>query len=302
MGQTSRSYVIGDVHACLPELKRLLRKIGYRPEHDRIVFAGDLVGRGPQPLETLEFVQGLGQHCVNVMGNHDLDLIAQGYPVDTSTLQRRHHTNNAPLEITRRWRVVIQWLARSPFLYEDKMHDVIITHAGVPPQLSLSEATEYARVLESRMCKNGPPFAQRLIAVPVTDLARVRSSDDFLRFIATGLTRIKFCADDGSFELSVKGAPETAPHGLSPWFRLRDASRDGGCTLIYGHWAALGVHREGHSLCIDDGCVFGGALAAVELAPGLPVTRVTSRFNVWSRTNTLAKTEMCHDAEQSNSA
>lgn len=288
-GQASRSYVIGDVHACLPELKRLLRKINYRPEHDRIVFAGDLVGRGPQPLETLEFVQGLGHRCVNVMGNHDLELIAQANPVDSSPLQRRHHINNTSPEITRRWRVAIEWLTQSPFLYEDKRHDVIITHAGIPPQLSLSEAKEHACALESLMCRNGTPLAQHLIAAPLTDLACVRSSDDFLRFIATGLTRIKFCADDGSFELSIKGAPETAPPGLSPWFRLRDASRDNGYTLIYGHWAALGVHREGHSLCIDDGCVFGGALASVELAPGLPITRVFSRFNNWSRANNNVK-------------
>ncbi len=295
IGQAPRSFVVGDVHACLAELKRLLYKIRYRPEQDQIVFTGDLVGRGSHPLETLEFVRGLGSNCVNVMGNHDLALIARAYPNDTVPLSHCRHTSHASLEITQRWRTALQWLARSPFLYDDELHKVIVTHAGVPPQLSLLEAISQARALERCMRRGGPQLAQHLIAAPLTDFSRARSLDECARFAATGLTQMKFCADDGSLDLSEKGAPDTAPLGLHPWFRLRDTARDGDRTLIYGHWAALGVHGENHSLCIDDGCVFGGALAAVELAPGLPITRMSSGCNDWSRTNTPVNMERSHD-------
>ena len=49
------TYVIGDVHGCFDELKKLLKKISFNPSKDSIIFTGDLVNRGNQSLEVLEF-------------------------------------------------------------------------------------------------------------------------------------------------------------------------------------------------------------------------------------------------------
>lgn len=63
-----RTIVIGDVHGCLEELQELLEKLGPGPG-DRLVFLGDLLDRGPDPVGVLHLVRSLGAGCV--LGNHE---------------------------------------------------------------------------------------------------------------------------------------------------------------------------------------------------------------------------------------
>lgn len=61
-----RTIVIGDVHGCIEELKELLEACRVGPT-DRVVFAGDLIDRGPDSLSVLAIAR---QH-EGVLGNHD---------------------------------------------------------------------------------------------------------------------------------------------------------------------------------------------------------------------------------------
>lgn len=60
-------YIIGDVHGCLKSLKELIKKI---PKEEKIVFTGDLVDRGPNSAEVIDFIIENGYECVK--GNHEL--------------------------------------------------------------------------------------------------------------------------------------------------------------------------------------------------------------------------------------
>jgi len=64
-----RYIVVGDVHGCLEELDELLRKVDHRPGKDRLVFAGDLVDRGPDPVGVVRHARELGAD--SVLGNHE---------------------------------------------------------------------------------------------------------------------------------------------------------------------------------------------------------------------------------------
>ena len=61
--------VIGDVHGCLQELDELLLKLEYNKEKHRLVFLGDLMDRGPDPVGCVRRVRELEAEMV--MGNHE---------------------------------------------------------------------------------------------------------------------------------------------------------------------------------------------------------------------------------------
>ncbi len=64
-----RTIVVGDVHGCLDELDELLRLVELRPGFDRLVFVGDLLDRGPDPVGAVRRARELG--AASVLGNHE---------------------------------------------------------------------------------------------------------------------------------------------------------------------------------------------------------------------------------------
>lgn len=68
-------YAIGDVHGMLFKLERLLDRIPFRRDRDRLVFVGDYVDRGPDSRGVIDRVLQLlaqGIQVVCLRGNHEL--------------------------------------------------------------------------------------------------------------------------------------------------------------------------------------------------------------------------------------
>ena len=78
------TYVIGDVHGCFDELKKLLKKISFNPSKDSIIFTGDLVNRGNQSLEVLEF-------CMKERSIDDLNLICLNFTLDLNRFKLKQN-------------------------------------------------------------------------------------------------------------------------------------------------------------------------------------------------------------------
>ena len=88
---------------------------------------------------------------------------------------------------------------------------------------------------------------------------------DRLRFVINVFTRMRFCRARRHASISRrKAAPGEQPEDLVPWFDVPGrASRD--VRVICGHWSTLGLKRRKDLLALDTGCVWGGALTAVNL-------------------------------------
>lgn len=59
-------YIIGDVHGCYKTLMALVDKL---PKDARLCFVGDLIDRGPNSKDVIEFVKNNNHLCVK--GNHE---------------------------------------------------------------------------------------------------------------------------------------------------------------------------------------------------------------------------------------
>ena len=70
------TYFIGDIQGCFDELMLLLKKINFDHHCDTLYLTGDLIGRGPKALETLEFITAHQSSINTVLGNHDIHFLA----------------------------------------------------------------------------------------------------------------------------------------------------------------------------------------------------------------------------------
>ncbi|AOU98817.1 bis(5'-nucleosyl)-tetraphosphatase (symmetrical) [Acidihalobacter yilgarnensis] len=263
-------YAVGDLQGCLDPLERLLEKLRFDPATDRVWLVGDLVNRGPQSLETLRFVRMLGIAAVCVLGNHDLHLLAVAENGDGlhrgDTLQPVLDAPDAA--------ELLDWLRRRPLLHHDATLGWTMVHAGLPPEWDIPHALDYAAEIEAELRTS--PAA--LFANMYGDLPD-RWSEDLAgmarrRFILNALTRMRYVDAAGRLDHRCKDAPDDAPTGLTPWFRV-PARRSADARIVFGHWSTLGLINEPELLALDTGCVWGGALSAVRLDhPQRPITAV----------------------------
>lgn len=252
------TYVIGDIQGCYQSFRKLLNKIKFEPKNDHLILAGDLINRGPQSLETMQYILAHQTSISCVLGNHDLHFLAIAHhclPIgkkDTfSDILDSHFCEK-----------IVSWLTNQPLVIYSKQFQCLISHAGLPHHFSAKKAVrlsgEVSKVLKSAtryqfylsMYGNTPDhWSEELTGV------------DRLRYITNAFTRMRFCQQDGTLELSVKSAPGKQPSHLTPWFELQNQHFQG--TVIFGHWAALQGHSSrANVVAIDTGCVWGGKLTA----------------------------------------
>jgi bis(5'-nucleosyl)-tetraphosphatase (symmetrical) len=251
-------YAIGDVQGCADQLEELLERLAFDPRRDRLWFVGDLVNRGPRSLATLRRVKALGDAAVVVLGNHDLHLlaIARG-----GAAWKAFDAGLEPIFDAPDCEALLDWLQARPLLHHDPAVGAALLHAGLPPQWTLATAQACAREVEKHLRSQhvGELFRHMYGNEPALWRDELEGWDR-LRFTINAFTRLRVCAvDDGHMVLGFKGAPETAPRGSLPWFRI-PWRRSAGERLVFGHWSALGYVEEGGVLGLDTGCVWGGAL------------------------------------------
>jgi bis(5'-nucleosyl)-tetraphosphatase (symmetrical) len=254
------TYAIGDVQGCFASLEKLLEAIRFDPGTDQLWFVGDLVNRGPDSVSVLRYVKGLGPAAVVVLGNHDLHLLA----VWAGAVPSRHKdTFHDVLQAPDR-HDLLEWLRSRPLLHQSD--ELVLLHAGLLPQWTVEQASGYAAEVERCLQSNGyAAFLQALYE----DQSTTHWVDDLegiarLVVIARVLTRLRICSVTGEMKLSFKQAPREAPPGFLPWFEV-PSRKSAQATVIFGHWAALGLYLTPTIMAMDSGCVWGRQLTAVRL-------------------------------------
>lgn len=263
------TYAIGDIQGCSLELRRLLDRLAFDPCVDRIWFVGDLVNRGPDSLGVLRLVQELGEAALVVLGNHDLHLLALA--AGNTKHAKRSNLDDVLRAPDRDER--LHWLRHRPLLHHDPDKGVTLIHAGLPPQWDLTEARACAREVETALRGDAyRDFLRDLYGNRPDRWSPDLTGSDRLRFIVNCLTRLRFCTPDGALALKEKGDLGSAAPGLLPWFRVTGRkTRDD--RIVCGHWSTLGYWEGDNVWAIDSGCLWGGALTAIDLerSPWRPI-------------------------------
>ncbi len=144
-------FVIGDIHGCLDMLKRLMDKINWSPDKDRLIFLGDYIDRGKDPKGVVDYILDLSKQSSLVeclKGNHEamfLDFITgrdrfmfiinggwktlESYGMyegdeDDSAISPEHRAFYESLK---------------PFI---ELEDYYVVHAGFKPRLEIAAQTE----------------------------------------------------------------------------------------------------------------------------------------------------------------
>ena len=118
-------YVIGDVQGCFDELVLLCKKIKFNPNKDKLIFAGDLVNRGPKSLEVLNFCLENKSCVTSVLGNHDFYLM---YLLEH---KKKNKSLNSILN-AKNSKKIHKWLKKLPLLMKIKIKAVSYTHLTLP--------------------------------------------------------------------------------------------------------------------------------------------------------------------------
>lgn len=256
------TYFIGDVHGCYEELQKLLDKVSFHPQRDRLVFVGDLINRGPDSLQVLRFIRSLGASAQMVLGNHDISWIAYAlgvYHGRGSDFPKMMQATDS--------RALIDWLRHQPLLIYDEQLNVVVTHAGIPPRWTIQQAIKQAKKAEKKL--RGHQIEKYLKKAYQGE--REHWHDDFnkydkFRYRLNGFTRLRYCYRNGEPDYQEKCPIGKQNKRLSPWFMLRKAKGlDGDTRVLFGHWAALGLHETSNAICLDSGCAWGGYLTAAKL-------------------------------------
>ena len=252
-------YLMGDLQGCCQALDRMLQTIDFSPSRDHLFVLGDLVNRGPDSLGVLRRLRGLDNAATCLLGNHDLHLLAVAHGV-----RKMHRSDTlAPILDAPDREEWLYWLRQQRLAVQ--AHGWLMVHAGVVPQWDAAQTVVLAGEVEAML--RSPEVGEFLTLMYGNEPARWDDSlqgVDRWRCVVNSLTRLRFCAADGTMEFATKEGAGGAPEGYMPWFEV-PGRRTQGTPVAFGHWSTLGLVNRDDLLALDTGCLWGGHLTAVRV-------------------------------------
>jgi len=143
-----RLIVVGDIHGMLDEFLQLLKATSYNPDTDFVISVGDLVDKGPQTTQVLDwFMENPSQV---IMGNHESKFMRwlKGNPVQIThgleetikSLQERTQTS----ELRKKY---LEFISNLPNAILLEPYNVMVVHAGLLPPYTVEAQRKHSTML-----------------------------------------------------------------------------------------------------------------------------------------------------------
>lgn len=232
-----RNIIIGDVHGMSVELQKLTDMLELRPT-DKVVFAGDLVDKGPESIEVVRMVRELSQRfdVTVVEGNHE----------EKHRRFRKHRKNGTGTDLTMKGSdemgQITDGLSPEDVAFMDAFvpfhrvpeHNVLVVHGGIPG--AMAEFPETVEELKGWSSKKRRSFGKTL--------------------------RTRFVDRETGKMLPLGDQKDSDPF----WAEVYNG-RFG--HVVFGHEPFMdGPGQFPHATGVDTGAVFGGRLTAVVFDEG----------------------------------
>ena len=255
------TYLIGDIHGCFHTFQHLLESINYKPDVDTLWSCGDLVSKGPDSDQVLDFWYRCEKKVV-VLGNHDLYLLAvaagQADPSKSQAwlnIQKHKHAST--------W---LHWLRQQPLLHVDPQNNIMMVHAGLWPNWSLAEACWYANLCHQHLAGPRADFFLKHMIGPAPKTPNPQDDESmYFRALINVFTRMRCINENNELDFDYTGTLDDMPDTLRPWYRCPHR-RPHDIKIAFGHWAALkAASGDDDVYALDGGCAWGGELVALRL-------------------------------------
>lgn len=253
-------YAIGDIQGCYSAFIRLLSKIGFNPGIDTLYLVGDLVNRGSESLQILQWAYKYQDILITVLGNHDIYLLARYNNIRSADRDDTLGDIIIAPEAVR----LIAWLRSCPLVYQDDSY--ILVHAGIYPRMDFNHLLLLNHLISQHL--QAPDYASFINYIYGNkpnlwhcDLPLNKQ----LKFAINACTRMRYLnLDSYALDYKYKGEIRTKAESLIPWFNVAfHASIKK--KIIFGHWASLGLYQNDKCIGLDTGCVWGRKLTAFNL-------------------------------------
>ncbi|KAG0274958.1 hypothetical protein BGZ95_009315 [Linnemannia exigua] len=272
-GQKARkTYVVGDVHGSLAGLNNFLKKVSFDAAQDEIIFAGDMVAKGPQSLEVIDKAIELKARCVR--GNHDdkvlrwksyLDSLnpRQKIALDLDSMMRpkvRSEDEDGPEYDAEAPEISPRAQKRSipGDLVENSEHHEIAK--------KMTKA-QYNYLVSCPLILTIPKeLAARKIPIHVVH-AGIDPSDKLSKQLPWVLVNVRNILKDGTPSRKKKKGESWAQQ-FNDFHSKRVKQGEPDFLMLYGHDAGRALNQKKWSIGLDTGCVYGRQLSTYIVETG----------------------------------
>ncbi|KAM0718491.1 hypothetical protein Q7P37_005561 [Cladosporium fusiforme] len=302
----SRLFIIGDVHGMFNELEKLLDKVNFSSnDGDRVIFAGDIINKGPDSAKAVQHAMDI--NATSVRGNHEDKVLrvwaeaeeariraeASGDDGDKAVKDFEDNLGGGKTEALKVARSLSPeqraWLADLPIIVKlgelPGVGEAAVVHGGMVPGVSIEDQEDWAvynirALIDYKKASSDKKVFRKTAEERLTD-ERPTGLDPSKNEIAqekesllNRYRRVGYVPtsefDDGKWWVEVWNEQESAKPASE---RL---------TLFYGHDSKRGMQTKNYSIGLDSRCVNGEELTALVLEPRQGMQELTLKHRLVS--------------------